>query len=76
MTSYGKIHSMKHIIKIALGTAILTAVILLLKTPKRETEQQLAEVSDEGYETAHDILYPNQKLQPDKRLHYGPVLPS
>jgi hypothetical protein len=32
-------------------------------------------VSEEGYETADDILFPNNKRRGDK-LHYGPVLPD
>jgi len=32
-------------------------------------------VSDEGYETANDILFPNYNRSNDK-LHYGPVIPD
>ena len=32
-------------------------------------------ISDEGYETANDILFPNNKRSSDK-LHYGPVIPD
>ena len=32
-------------------------------------------ISEEGYETANDILFPNDNLRGDK-LHYGPVLPD
>ena len=67
---------MSTIFKIALGTAIITAVIIIIKSSKNDTEHQLNKVADEGYETAHDILYPSQRLQADKRLRYGPVLPS
>lgn len=37
--------------------------------------RRLSHVSNEGYETAHDILYPNKKNR-KARLHYGPVIPQ
>ena len=67
---------MKITYKIALATAIITAIVIVIKvTKENNTEQQLAKIADEGYETAHDILYPAERLGPNKRLHYGPVLP-
>jgi hypothetical protein len=35
----------------------------------------LTKISDEGYETAQDILFPN-KYHPGGQLQYGPVLPA
>ena len=42
---------------------------------KSNTNRRIAEVADEGYETAADLLHPktNQRF---KKLHYGPVLPE
>lgn len=37
--------------------------------------RRLSHVSNEGYETAHDILYPNKNRHRNK-LHYGPVIPG
>ena len=67
---------MKTFYKIALGTAILTALIIVISSPKEDNECRLAKVADEGYETADDILFPSTKRTVDKRLHYGPVLPA
>jgi len=39
------------------------------------TRQMLNKVSDEGYETAHDILFPKYSKR-GKNLRYGPVLPD
>ena len=33
-----------------------------------------AKVASEGYETAHDVLYPKKKH--GRKLHFGPVLPE
>ena len=67
---------MKITYKIALATAIITAVIVVIKVTKNNnTERQLTRIADEGYETAHDILYPAERFGPNKRVHYGPVLP-
>ena len=39
------------------------------------TREMLNTVSEEGYETAHDILYPKYSKR-GKNLKYGPVLPD
>jgi hypothetical protein len=67
---------MKTTLKIVVATAIITAIVVAMKINKSNHERKLAKISDEGYETAHDILYPTHKLDKGKRLHYGPVLPS
>ncbi len=53
--------------------AVATAVVLVARGFNQG--RRLSHVSNEGYETAHDILYPTK---PDRRsrLHYGPVLPQ
>lgn len=54
---------------------IVAAVIL---TNKRGRKIRLTQVADEGYETAHDMLYPNKfnSSRESKELRYGPVLPN
>lgn len=69
---------MKTSTKTLLGVAALAAVGLAVYMISRERrlakKDRLAHVADEGYETAHDVLYPN-KYKPSK-LQYGPVLPK
>ncbi|MEO6719527.1 MAG: hypothetical protein ABIN67_04135 [Ferruginibacter sp.] len=68
--------NMKTGCRIILATAIITAVVVAIKvSQKKNTERRLANIADEGYETANDILYPQHKFGQDKRLRYGPVLP-
>jgi hypothetical protein len=56
------------------GAALVTASMILAKNRKKRMCMMLSEVADEGYETAHDILYPG-KSKKEKHLRYGPVLP-
>ncbi len=56
------------------GAAIATAAILLAQKRRKKHISMLREVSDEGYETAHDILYPG-KGKRASNLRFGPVLP-
>jgi hypothetical protein len=56
------------------GAALVTAAMLLAKKRRQKLGRMLSEVADEGYETAHDILYPG-KSKKEKNLRYGPVLP-
>ena len=56
------------------GAALVTASMILAKNRRRKVSRMLSEVADEGYETAHDILYPG-KSKKEKNLRYGPVLP-
>ena len=70
---------MKTSTKTMIGVAALAAVgvaIYLMTREKRmeKRNSRLAHIADEGYETAHDVLYPN-KYKPSK-LQYGPVLPK
>ena len=41
---------------------------------KREKRKMLEQVSDEGYETAPDILFPGKRGS--SQLRYGPVIPG
>ncbi|MEO6733423.1 MAG: hypothetical protein ABIN01_19530 [Ferruginibacter sp.] len=64
--------------KIAMVLAISVAtgiVILYLEARRCNTERMLSTISDEGYETAQDILFPDKNIQA-KHLRYGPVLPG
>ncbi|MEO6405525.1 MAG: hypothetical protein ABIY51_13290 [Ferruginibacter sp.] len=53
---------------------IAFVTILLLKKRNEEGQEMFNQVADEGYETAHDILYPG-KRHSSRHLRYGPVLP-
>jgi hypothetical protein len=57
-----------------LGTVALGGLIFYAARTYQTSRMTYA-VSEEGYETANDILFPNNKRQSDK-LHYGPVLPD
>jgi len=69
--------STKLIISITATAAVATATGLLISNvrTKKRNKCMLNAVSNEGYETAGDILFP-EKEGPDKGLHYGPVLPG
>ena len=39
--------------------------------------KRLLETSNEGYETAHDIIYPEKgNYRRTKKLRYGPIYPG
>ena len=59
-----------------LGLATLAVAVALQYRDQRKKKcgNILTEISDQGYETAHDILYP--RSQGGSRLHYGPVIPN
>jgi len=64
---------MKQTLKLVVALTVLTgAGILVLREINRR--RQLRKVANDGYETAHDVLYPGKKGT-DKKLRYGPVLP-
>lgn len=54
----------------AIGTAALTVYLIR----RKNTRKMLTHISNEGYETAPDILFPGKRGS--SKLHYGPVLPS
>ncbi|MCP9752766.1 hypothetical protein [Ferruginibacter sp. HRS2-29] len=56
------------------GAALVAASMVLAKNRRKKVSRMLSEVAEEGYETAHDILYPG-KGKKEKNLRYGPVLP-
>lgn len=62
--------------KILLATAAIAVTGLLVYAASRhkKNKKMLSEISDEGYETAPDVMFPGK----DKRssnLKYGPVIP-
>ena len=54
--------------------AVAVAVQYNNNQRKKRCGNILTEISDQGYETAHDILYP--RSQGGSKLHYGPVIPN
>lgn len=67
---------MKKTNRILLGAGIAVAAGFIIYAVRRHRfNQRQARVADEGYETAHDILFSPKKNR-SKKLHYGPVLPE
>jgi len=68
---------MKSSLKIVVAVAAVSVVAIALVYTARNGRQGhiLSEVSDEGYETAFDILFPRSR-KGGSNLHYGPVLPK
>jgi hypothetical protein len=66
--------------KIKKSTLLEVAAILAIgfviyhNTNKKKKKWRSDNVAMEGYETAHDILYPEKTHS--KNLHFGPVLPE
>jgi len=62
--------------KILFGLSVAAIVGLIVYViRKKNTKKMLNQIADEGYETAHDILFPNKEKR-DSRLQYGPVIPA
>lgn len=68
---------MKKSTSILLATTVVTVGIALFLLSKKSkcSPMDTSKIADEGYETAHDILYPSKRNKP-KDVHYGPVLPA
>ena len=61
--------------KIIYGAAAIAFTSLLVYAARRSnTKRRIAEVANEGYETAADFMHPKTNKR-FNRLHYGPVLP-
>ena len=56
------------------AAAIAFTSLFIYAVRKTNTKKRVAQVADEGYETAADFLYPKTNKR-FKKLHYGPVLP-
>ena len=67
---------MKTSTKILLGVAaVAVAGLVVYAANRKKTHQMLEQIADEGYETAHDVLFPDNEKR-NKKLQYGPVLPA
>ncbi len=68
---------MKKSTTILLATTAVTVGIafFLLSKKSKCAPIDTSLIADEGYETAHDILYSSKRNKP-KDVHYGPVLPA
>jgi hypothetical protein len=61
---------------IALGITLLAVSVIAGYVKKcADTKRMLNQIADEGYETAHDVLFPGKRLG-SKNLQYGPVIPA
>ena len=57
--------------RIVLAVAAATiAGLVVYSLQRRKKNSQLAQIADEGYETAHDVLFPHNK-QRRKKYNYG-----
>lgn len=68
---------MKKTNKFILGVAAAAAVGFMIYAirNRRLSAIRHARVAEEGYETAHDILFPDHKRH-SRKLRFGPVLPE
>lgn len=67
---------MKKSDKILTVVAIGILAGLAVYAARRYRERsRLNQVADEGYETAHDVLFPDRD-RIGRKLHYGPVIPE
>lgn len=72
---FTKINTMKNTSKITLALAAVgTAALVIYVARCVNAKRMLVKVADEGYETAHDILYPG-KGNRGKELRFGPIIP-
>ena len=56
---------------VLLGVAATTVAS---KVRDKKSQRRLSQAADEGYEIAHDIIYPsNHRAKKRKNLRYGPV---
>ena len=58
---------------VLLGVAATSIAGAVCKARNNRLLRRLEKAANEGYETAHDIIYPNDYSTKDKKLHYGPV---
>lgn len=58
---------------VLLGVAATTVTGVMCKVRNKRLQRRLIDAANEGYETAHDIIYPDNYSRNDKKLRYGPV---
>ena len=51
----------------------IAATTVTCKVRDKKAQRRLSQAADEGYETAHDIIYPDNHPSKRKKLRYGPV---
>ncbi len=64
--------STKSLLLVAATTAAMVATFIVVQ--RSVNRKKLKKVSNEGYETAIDMLYPDNAHS--RKLKYGPVLPE
>ena len=64
---------MKKSLRVFAGLAILAAASIYI-IRRINTRRALERVADDGYETAHDVLYPGKEIR-SRKVHYGPIHP-
>ncbi len=69
---------MKLVYKMAIGVSAVVAASVVVYMAQRSSSSKLRklyQISEEGYETAQDILFPGEVIE-GKNLRYGPVIPN
>jgi hypothetical protein len=64
----------KKIIKLMAFVSGVTAIASIIRRHHMEMQRD-KRVAEEGYETAYDILFPEEK-DDRKKMQYGPVIPG
>lgn len=60
-----------------LGVAATTITSVICQVRRKNIMKRLIQAANEGYETAHDIIYPDkQEASPTQHLKYGPYIPK
>ena len=69
--------SMKKTNQVIVGVGAIAAIaslaLLIYAVRRHNSNVRHAKVADEGYETAHDVLFPKKSRR--GKLQYGPVIP-
>lgn len=58
---------------VLLGVAASAVTGVLCKARHKKVQRRLLDAANEGYETAHDIIFPDNYSSNGKKLRYGPV---
>ncbi|HET6993704.1 MAG TPA: hypothetical protein VFI06_01920 [Chitinophagaceae bacterium] len=65
---------MKKFLQVMTGVVVLAGIgVWLIR--KINTGRTLDQVADNGYETAHDVLFPKKNIR-SRKVRYGPVHPD